>query len=171
MEAERGAPEKTRDLQQKVLELTALYEISKVLTESLDLKVTSTRVLSLLAQMLGMERGTFLMRTPGKREISIVAAHGMTPEEISRGRYQVGEGIVGRVLASGYPIVIPSIGNEPLFLDRTRARSRLERGEIAFICVPVKAPFSWPNSSDSSRVSGRAAQLSFTNGPELRGLL
>jgi Nif-specific regulatory protein len=138
MEPQQSTPERANDLQQKVLELTALYEISKVLTESLDLKVTSTRVLNLLSQMLGMERGTFLMRTPGKREISIVAAHGMTPEEISRGRYQVGEGIVGRVLASGYPIVIPSIGNEPLFLDRTRARAHLEKSEIAFICVPVK---------------------------------
>ncbi len=138
MEPQQTTPERANDLQQKVLELTALYEISKVLTESLDLKVTSTRVLNLLSQMLGMERGTFLMRTPGKREISIVAAHGMTPEEVSRGRYQVGEGIVGRVLAGGYPIVIPSIGNEPLFLDRTRARAQLEKRDIAFICVPVK---------------------------------
>ena len=31
--------------------------------------------------------------------------------------------------------------------------------------APVKAPFSWPNSSDSSRFSGIAAQLTATNGP------
>ena len=29
----------------------------------------------------------------------------------------------------------------------------------------MKAPFSWPNSSDSSRLSGMAAQLTATNGP------
>jgi hypothetical protein len=30
--------------------------------------------------------------------------------------------------------------------------------------APVKAPFSWPNSSDSSRCSGIAAQLIEMNG-------
>ena len=30
--------------------------------------------------------------------------------------------------------------------------------------APVKAPFSWPNNSDSSRVSARAAQETATNG-------
>jgi hypothetical protein len=30
--------------------------------------------------------------------------------------------------------------------------------------APVKAPFSWPNSSDSSRLSGIAAQLTDTKG-------
>ncbi|MBI5576754.1 MAG: nif-specific transcriptional activator NifA [Deltaproteobacteria bacterium] len=128
-----------RDLRQQVLELTALYEISKVLTESLDLKVTCARVLKLLSQILGMERGTFLMRDPGKKGSSIVAAHGMTPEEIQRGKYRVGEGIVGSVFSTGSPVVVPSLGSEPLFLNRTGSRTRLlERQEIAFICVPVK---------------------------------
>ncbi len=35
------------------------------------------------------------------------------------------------------------------------------------LIAPVNAPFSWPNSSLSSSVSGRAAQLTVTNG--LRG--
>src|SRR5438132_273530 len=34
--------------------------------------------------------------------------------------------------------------------------------------APVKAPFSYPNSSDSSSASGRAAQLRATNGPSAR---
>ena len=97
----------TRDLEQKILELTTLHEISKVLTESLDLKVTCRRVLKLLSQMLGMERGTFLLREGESRRLSIVAAHGMTHEEIQRGKYRVGEGVVGSVIASGSPIVIP----------------------------------------------------------------
>ncbi len=36
--------------------------------------------------------------------------------------------------------------------------------------APVNAPFSWPNSSDSSRVSVSAAHETATNGPWLRGL-
>ncbi len=36
--------------------------------------------------------------------------------------------------------------------------------------APVKAPFSWPKISLSSRVSGIAAQLIATNGNAARGL-
>ena len=35
--------------------------------------------------------------------------------------------------------------------------------------APVNAPRSWPNSSDSSSVSGSAAQFTLTNGPPARG--
>ncbi|MBI5419748.1 MAG: nif-specific transcriptional activator NifA [Deltaproteobacteria bacterium] len=123
----------------KVQELSTLYEISKVLTESLDLKLTCSRILKLLSQLHGMERGTFMMRNSGPLGFSIIAAHGMTAEEIQRGRYQVGEGITGKVLETGSPIVVPSIGSEPLFLDRTGTRSRLlDKHDIAFISVPVK---------------------------------
>ena len=38
---------------------------------------------------------------------------------------------------------------------------------IFFSVAPVNAPFSWPNSSLSSSVSVRAAQLRQTNGPSL----
>ena len=37
------------------------------------------------------------------------------------------------------------------------------------VAAPVKAPFSWPNSSLSSSSAGSAAQFTFTNGRSLRG--
>jgi len=38
---------------------------------------------------------------------------------------------------AGEPIVVPNVGNEPLFLNRTQARD-ISRGNISFICVPIK---------------------------------
>ena len=38
------------------------------------------------------------------------------------------------------------------------------------LSAPVKAPFSWPKSSDSSRLVDRAAQLMGRNGMPARGL-
>jgi Nif-specific regulatory protein len=66
-------------------------------------------------------------------------AHGLTEEEKRRGRYRAGEGIVGRVLEAGEPLVVPNIGAEPMFLDRTGSRRDIDRSQIAFLCVPVKA--------------------------------
>jgi Nif-specific regulatory protein len=54
-----------------------------------------------------------------------------------RARYRVGEGITGRVVQSGKPIVVPRVSQEPLFLDRTGVARQSRRGELSFICVPV----------------------------------
>jgi Nif-specific regulatory protein len=56
--------------------------------------------------------------------------------ERQRGRYKVDEGVTGKVVASGRPIIVPQVSKEPLFLYRTRKRS--PDTEESFICVPIK---------------------------------
>ncbi len=68
----------------------------------------------------------------------IEVARGLSEQEIERGRYRVGEGITGKVVAAGEPVAVPNVGNEPLFLNRTGARGDLKRSHISFICVPIK---------------------------------
>ena len=52
-----------------------------------------------------------------------------------RARYRLGEGITGRVVESGKPIVVPETSREPLLLNR--AARRQDRQELTFICVPL----------------------------------
>ena len=120
----------------KTIQLTALYEISKLLGSSLNLKSNLRGVMRVLSEYLDMNRGTVTLLS--NNELSIVAAHGMTEEEIKKGRYKLGEGIIGRVAKLGSPIVIPNIGDEPLFLNKTGARKRIKKEHIAFLCVPIK---------------------------------
>ncbi|MDI6744806.1 MAG: nif-specific transcriptional activator NifA [Thermodesulfovibrionales bacterium] len=120
----------------KAFEMTALYEISKLLGSSLNLKSNLRGVMRVLSEYLDMKRGTVALRN--NSEVSIIAAHGMTEEEIKKGRYRLGEGIIGRVAKLGSPIVIPSIGDEPLFLNKTGARKIIKKENVAFLCVPIK---------------------------------
>lgn len=120
----------------KTIELGALYEISKLLGSSLNIKSNLRGVMRVLAEYLDMKRGTVAIRQ--ESEVSIIAAHGMSEEEIRRGRYRLGEGIIGRVAKLGSPIVIPNIGEEPLFLNKTGARKTILKENIAFLCVPIK---------------------------------
>ncbi|MDA8389373.1 MAG: nif-specific transcriptional activator NifA [Gammaproteobacteria bacterium] len=118
-------------------ELVAIYEISKILNSSLDLGKTLREVLGVLSAWLHMRRGMVsLVQESG--ELHAAGAYGLTVEEIRRGRYQAGEGVVGRILTSGAPIVIPDIAKEPRFLNRTRSRNLGGDGTIAFIGVPIK---------------------------------
>ncbi len=119
-------------------EIACLYEISSAIHATLDLKKSLYRVLDLLAEHLGMNRGSISLLNPGTSEIHIEVAHGMSPTAKSKGHYKLGEGITGRVIETGRPIAVPEIGDEPLFLDRTGARSGIDKSKIAFICVPIK---------------------------------
>jgi len=122
----------------KILELTALYEISKTMSYSLNLEMTCWKVMEILSTILGMRRGTLTLLNPETKELNIEVAHGLTDEEKSRGSFRIGEGITGRVFEQQEPMVIPDIGKEPLFLNRTESRGDILRQNIAFLCIPVK---------------------------------
>ncbi len=122
----------------QVKKLTALTEISKAVSSSLDLRTVMENILSTLHKHLGMERGTISLLDPEANELSIEVACGLDLEEIKRGRYKIGEGITGKVVAAGEAIVVPNVGKEPLFLNRTKARDDVTKSNVAFICVPIK---------------------------------
>jgi Nif-specific regulatory protein len=124
-------------LQRELMELSTLYEVSKAVTSSVRLEEIMSRILAVLHEKMGMERGTLALLDDQTRELSIEVAHGLDRKAIRLGRYRIGEGITGKVVETGEPIVVPNVGDNPLFLNRTGARD-ISRGNIAFICVPIK---------------------------------
>jgi Nif-specific regulatory protein len=119
-------------------EITCLYEITKAIYSTMDLRKALHKVLDLLATGLGMNRGSITLLNPGTSEIHIEVAHGISSTEKRRGRYKLGEGITGRVIESGRPMAVPKIDEEAFFLDKTGSRRRIDKSKISFICVPIK---------------------------------
>ncbi|HJX35082.1 MAG TPA: sigma 54-interacting transcriptional regulator, partial [Desulfatiglandales bacterium] len=119
-------------------EMECLYEIAKAMHGTLDLRKVLYKVLDLLAEHLGMNRGSISILNPETSEIHIEVAHGISTDAKRKGRYKLGEGVTGRVIETGRPMAIPRLTDEPLFLDRTGARSKIDKSKIAFICVPIK---------------------------------
>ncbi len=119
------------------LETETLYEISKVLSLTTDLNKAFTSALNLLGLYLGMENGTLSLFDPVTGEVFIEAAPEMNDAERILGRLRPGEGVVGRIFATGLPVVIEDIGKEPLFLNRTGSWRNLAHEPRAFIGVPV----------------------------------
>ena len=122
----------------KTEEISLLYEISEALNEHIDLKKSLYKVLEILANTLGMVRGTITILNPLSNEINIEVAHGLSNTAVESVKYKVGEGITGRVIESGKPIVIPKISEEPLFLNRTASRKSGPDNDFSFICNPIK---------------------------------
>ncbi len=119
-------------------EVACLYEVTKALHATLDLRVALYKALELISQHMGMNRGSITILNADTSEAHIEVAHGISSQEKTRGRYKLGEGVTGRVIETGRPMAVPDIDEEPLFLDRTRARKRIEKSKISFICVPIK---------------------------------
>ncbi len=119
-------------------EVECLYEITKAIHASLDLRQSLYKVLDLLSERLGMNRGSITLLNKDTGEIHIEMAHGISITAQNRGRYKLGEGITGRVIESGRAMAVPRLDGDPFFLDRTKARRKLDKSKIAFLCVPVK---------------------------------
>ncbi len=125
-------------LKRKVQELTVLYEIGQLLVSSPDPKEALNPILKILHSRMGMERGTITILDSETQDLNIEAAHGLTNQERQRGHYQIGEGLTGKVVETGEPVIIPHVGEEPLFLNRTKARGDIGKENISFICVPIR---------------------------------
>ena len=133
-----GTMKEVEKAKREVRELGLLWEISRFLGQSMDLRAVVGMVLSSLAERMGMSRGTLTLLNRRTGEILIEAAHGLSEVEKRKGSYRVGEGITGKVVQTGEPAVVPHISEEPHFLNRTGSRKNLEKKDISFICVPIK---------------------------------
>ncbi len=116
-------------------ELDALYQVSRILAAGTMQRQMFAAVLDVLHHDLGLLRGTVLLLSPDGQELMLEVSHGLAPTT-AQARYRRGEGIVGRVLETGEPAVIPKVSQEPQFLGRIHRRSALDE-EVSFICVPV----------------------------------
>jgi Nif-specific regulatory protein len=128
----------TKVNKKEIKELYLLFDISKILEENIELKSVIDSVLKVAAEQLGMHRAAITLLNRQTNEIFIESAYGLSNKQQKKGRYKLGEGITGKVIKTGKPIVIPDIAKEPEFLDRTEARSGLKGLSISFICIPIK---------------------------------
>jgi Nif-specific regulatory protein len=111
-------------------------EVSQALSSTPDLKTGLLRVLEKLERHHQVLRGAVTLLDRESRDIYIEAAIGISTEG-QRARYRLGEGITGRVVESGKPVVVPKVSREPLFLNRAVQRKHLNGPELTFICVPI----------------------------------
>ena len=116
--------------------LNTLYRISGVLMADLNQKQIFAEVLDALSNDLGLQHGTITLLSKDRSEILIEVAHGFSKAHSRKVRYQIGEGITGKVIESGRSIIVPKISEEPAFLNRFKRSSAVDQ-ELSFICAPI----------------------------------
>lgn len=125
-----------------------LGEVMRLVGKSLAPDMVFREMLHLMSELLGLNRGRIVLLDAlddgmGRplafdEGASIRYAYGLTKAEIACGRYAVGEGITGAVLATGQAIIVQDIDADPRFLARSVQRSQLPPETVAFIAVPIE---------------------------------
>src|SRR6202023_881772 len=115
-------------------ELLVLTEIGQILSSTLELRDAFAKTMQIISDKLDMHRGALILLDESTGRLRTEAAVGMTPEEIERGKYALGEGITGNVVATGRARVIPDVRSEPDFLNRTgRLTAQTANQAISFL--------------------------------------
>src|SRR5688500_4986175 len=119
--------------------LSIRLEIGQILSSTLELRHACGKVLQIISDKMDMHRGALVLLDESTGRLRTEAAIGLTPEDMERGKYAVGEGINGNVVATGRARIVPDLRNEPDFLNRTNRFTADETaGPVSFLCVPIK---------------------------------
>nr|WP_320133488.1 sigma 54-interacting transcriptional regulator [uncultured Holophaga sp.] len=116
--------------------LPLIFRLSRTVAENNGLEPILEVVLQLMEEELGMIRGMINLYDSQAGRIYIHKSLGLTEDEEARGVYGLGEGITGRVVETGLTMVVPRIGDEDGFLDRTGSHHGGDE-DHAFLCIPI----------------------------------
>jgi len=128
----------TNGLLSKRDELLLLLDITRTLDKHVELRSSLGPLLSLLEMRTALVRGMVTLLDRASGLLKIEEAPGLTEEEKERGKYRMGEGLVGKVFETGIPIVVPDLSKENRFLNRAGGRKKEDLVGVAYYCVPIK---------------------------------
>lgn len=94
-------------------------------------------ILSLISRQIGLNRGRVLLQEPNTGFLRAAYAYGLTQNEIAKSRFAIKEGISGKVMHTGTPIIVPDIDQETDYLCRTVDRKTLPQETVAFLATPI----------------------------------
>ena len=117
--------------------VNVLIEAAKLIGQSLEPKVAIEGILQILSNRLQLDRGRVLLQDKNTKELHIQYSYGLSSEEQSRGTYALGEGVTGKVMATGNIALIPNVALEPTYLARVSSSTQIGSKPIAYIAVPI----------------------------------
>ena len=119
------------------VDITVLHEAARCVGSATDSKVSVNKMLRLMSEMLGLNRGRVLLKDDTTGGLVIKYSYGLTEDQVARGRYKSGEGITGRVMDTRQVAVIQNVDEERNFLFKAVDREILPDGVVSYLAVPI----------------------------------
>lgn len=116
-------------------QLSAIQQVSHVITSSLDLQHVLDLVMDTIIQLTGAERGFLMLLDPASNELVIKVARNLDRETILRSSFKISRSSVRQVAKQGKPIVTTNAQADPRFSTHESVVSYNLR---SILCVPLK---------------------------------
>ena len=117
-----------------IRDLDTLGMVAQTLATRTSQRKMLRDVLGLLEERRGLRHCTVMLLAPdGEKLVLEAESTGDIADDVT---YERGEGVTGRVLATGEPIIVPLVSKEPRFKFRVHERQGPMR-DVSFFCVPI----------------------------------
>ena len=130
---------RTRELTRSVEKLTALGEVGRAVSATLDVETVLQTVVSRASQLAAADGGSIFEYDEGSQEFRLRATYAYAPElaaALQETPIRMGEGVIGGAAARQEPMQVPDIVREGAY--QTRFRDILLRtGYRALVAVPL----------------------------------
>src|SRR5262245_24157843 len=80
-------------------QMSILLEIGQIVSSTLELRDTFGKVMQIISDKLNMNRGALTLLDESTGRLRTEAAIGLSADDVERGKYALGEGITGNVVA------------------------------------------------------------------------
>ncbi|GAB4256542.1 MAG: diguanylate cyclase [Deferrisomatales bacterium] len=122
-----------RELERRQRELEAVQAMSRQFLTCLDPDALFETILEEARKITGASKGSLMFAANGNGELVVKAVTGMDDRVVRRLRVKTGQGVAGRVFASGEPIVVKNVEMD----ERFRRRNRPRYSTKSFLSLPL----------------------------------
>ncbi|MET0385642.1 MAG: sigma 54-interacting transcriptional regulator [Polyangiales bacterium] len=121
--------------------LLAVADVGRALGASIELDERLARALRAMERRLGATRAVLVTVAEDATRFRIQAIHGMSADQF---RPQLGAGVVGRVVSSGQPVVVPVVRHDPMALSELTELPRWNDAGWNLVSLPVASAAGTP---------------------------
>jgi signal transduction histidine kinase len=130
---------RTNELTRSVEQLTALGEVGRAVSSTLDVETVLQTIVSRARQLAGAEGGSIYEYDEGAEEFRLRATHNFDLELVEAARampLRRGEGVIGAAAERGEPVQVPDIAQAVAYQSRFRD-TLLRMGYRSLLAVPL----------------------------------
>ncbi|MGQ9627565.1 MAG: GAF domain-containing protein [Anaerolineae bacterium] len=129
--------ESYKRLEERTEQLAVSNEIARTVTSVLDPQEIFKIVMQKVQEMFRVERGSIFILDEEKQELRFVWTLTGRDTELEALRIPVGQGIVGYVVQTGQPLIVPDVSQDPRYYAEVSQATGFITHSI--LCVPLEA--------------------------------
>jgi Nif-specific regulatory protein len=122
----------------KISSQEILIETFNIIERGENLTGIFNEIMDVLKNRMGIARGMLvLFDKEDPQSLKIKSGYRLSEENIKKGIYRIGEGIIGSAVAKGQTIAVEDVEKDPAFLNKMKINRGAEK--VSMIAAPIKS--------------------------------